>query len=252
MEEKCLEIHNQIQPKIIGIAGRTPAQFDSKDAFLLMGSMLMVQHIRIKEPEAFRLMVRDIDDAVKPSEVSLRAKSYIDKIGQGEPSGILSENNGTFLASKEDRKKSDCKTWKSSGSCRYGKNAIIDTLSVIKEDRLRLNLNHQIQRWTKMNNIHNQIHRLKKKKETLARNQSRKNIPANTMHILLNFQARFIIHTSVINEIWKIQMANHIMLGTTESSLKKPNMSVLVKKYLLEKTSKTLDTKIAAQKCSNN
>ena len=66
-------------------------------------------------------MVRDIDDAVKPSEVSLRAKSYIDKIGQGEPAGILSENNGTFLASKEDRKKSDCKTWKSTGSCRYGK-----------------------------------------------------------------------------------------------------------------------------------
>ena len=121
MEEKCLEIHNQIQPKIIGIAGRTPAQFDSKDAFLLMGSMLMVQHIRMKEPEAFRLMVRDIDDAVKPSEVSLRAKSYIDKIGQGEPAGILSENNGTFLANKEDRKKSDCKTWKSTGSCRYGK-----------------------------------------------------------------------------------------------------------------------------------
>ena len=81
MEEKCLEINNQIQPKIIGISGRIPAQFDSKDAFLLMKSMLMIQHIRRKEPEAFSLMVRDIDDAVKPSEVSLRAKSYIDKIG---------------------------------------------------------------------------------------------------------------------------------------------------------------------------
>ena len=121
MEEKCLEIHNQIQSKILAIPGRDPAQFDSKDAFLLMGSMLMVQHIRRKEPEAFRLMVRDIDDAIKPSEISLRAKSYIDKIGQNDTAGILTENNGTFLANKEDRKKSDCKTWKSTGSCKYGK-----------------------------------------------------------------------------------------------------------------------------------
>ena len=120
MEEKCLEIHNQIQTKIVAIPGRTPAEFDSKDAFLLMGSMLMVQHIRTKEPEAFRLMVRDIDDAVKPSEISLRAKSYIDKIGQSDPAAVLTENNGTYHANKEDKKK-DCKTWKSTGTCRFGK-----------------------------------------------------------------------------------------------------------------------------------
>ena len=36
------------------------------------------------------------------------------------------------------------------------KNAIIDTSIVIKEDRLRPNLNHQIQMWSKTNKIHNQ------------------------------------------------------------------------------------------------
>ena len=123
MEEKCLEIFKQIETKFLKeqqANGKT--EFDAKDAFLLMGSMLMIQHVQSKEPEAYRLMVRDIDDAFKPAEIARRAKSYIDRIGKSEPAAV---NNGTFHSNqpsnqnKKAKKDTDCPYWKKNGKCRY-------------------------------------------------------------------------------------------------------------------------------------
>ena len=123
MEEKCLEIFKQIETKFLKeqkAHGKT--DFEAKDAFMLMGSMLMVQHVRTKEPEAYKLMVRDIDDAYKPSDIALRAKTYIDRIGKSEPAAV---NNGTFHSNqhnskpKKDKKNTDCPYWKRNGKCRY-------------------------------------------------------------------------------------------------------------------------------------
>ena len=116
MEEKITEVHRQIEAKMKKLS--TDKTFTAKDAFMLMGSMLMVQHVQRKEPEAYKHMVNEIDTAVKPSEISLKAKSYIDKIGESGPAAI---NHGTFSATKEDKKQLDCNSWKSTGSCRFGK-----------------------------------------------------------------------------------------------------------------------------------
>ena len=121
MEEKCLEIFKQIETEFLEKAnGKT--DFSAKDAFLLMGSMLMIQHVQSKEPEAYRLMVRDIDDAFKPAEIARRAKSYIDRIGKSEPAAV---NNATFHSNqpsqqnKKPKKDIDCPYWKKNGRCRY-------------------------------------------------------------------------------------------------------------------------------------
>ena len=116
MEEKVMEIHRQIEAKMKKLDSEK--KFDSKDAFLLMGSMLMVQRIQNKEPDAYKHMVNEIDTVVKPSQIALKAKSYIDKIGESETAAV---NHGTFLANKEGKKSPDCNAWKSTGSCKYGK-----------------------------------------------------------------------------------------------------------------------------------
>ena len=119
MEEKCMEIYNQIETKI---KANGKQDFDAKDAFLLMGSMLMVEHVRSKEPEAYKLMVRDIDDAYKPSEIGIRAKTYIQRIGTNEPAAV---NNGTFHSNqqkaqpKKPKKDLDCQYWKRNGKCKF-------------------------------------------------------------------------------------------------------------------------------------
>lgn len=116
MEEKTTEVYRQIEAKMKSLS--SDKSFTAKDAFMLMGSMLMVQHVQRKEPEAYKHMVNEIDTAVKPSEISLKAKSYIDKIGESEPAAI---NHGTFSTKKEDKKQLDCNSWKSTGSCKFGK-----------------------------------------------------------------------------------------------------------------------------------
>ena len=123
MEEKCMEIHNQIKIKFLKIKkDSNKTTFDSEDAFMLMASMLMVQHVQTKEPEAYKHMVRDIDNDTKPTEISLRARSYIDKIGPNEPAAVSS---GTFQTNhnpkppnpKSQKKDKDCFYWKRNGRC---------------------------------------------------------------------------------------------------------------------------------------
>ena len=122
MEEKCMEVHSQIEAKFkkLKSTDEKEATFDSKNAFMLMASMLMVQHVQDKEPEAYKHMVNDIDGAVKPTEISIKAKSYIDKIGQSEPAAV---NSGTFHGnnskqpSKSNKKDQDCFFWKKNGRC---------------------------------------------------------------------------------------------------------------------------------------
>ena len=117
-----MEVHSQIEAKFKKLKSteHVQATFDSKNAFMLMASMLMVQHVQDKEPEAYKHMVNDIDEAVKPTEISIKAKSYIDKIGQSEPAAV---NNGTFHGnnskqpSKSQKKDQDCFYWKKNGKC---------------------------------------------------------------------------------------------------------------------------------------
>ena len=120
MEEKCMEVHSQIEAKFKKLKSTADkeATFDSKKAFMLMASMLMVQHVQEKEPEAYKHMVNDIDEAVKPTEISIKAKSYIDKIGQSEPAAV---NNGTFHGNSKEliqpsKKEQECFYWKQ-GKC---------------------------------------------------------------------------------------------------------------------------------------
>ena len=125
MEEKCLDIFNQIETKFLeeqkaNSNGKT--DFEARDAFLLMGSMLMVQHVRSKEPEAYKLMVRDIDNVFTPAQIALRAQSYVARIGTHEPAAV---NNGTFHSNKPNphpkkaKKDLDCHHWKRFGTCKF-------------------------------------------------------------------------------------------------------------------------------------
>ena len=136
MEEKVTEVHRQIEAKM---KNSTPAKtFTSKDAFMLMGSMLMVQHIQRKEPEAYKHMVNEIDTAVKPSQISLKAKSYIDKIGESEPAAINHGSNqpeqrkSNPNSSKKDR---DCFHWRRNGKCKNGEKCNYRHLDKYKKEK---------------------------------------------------------------------------------------------------------------------
>ena len=121
MEEKVTEVHRQIEAKMKKQSSNKT--FDSKDAFMLMGSMLMVQHIQNKESDTYKHMVNEIDNVVKPAQIALKAKSYIDKIGETEPAAI---NHGTNQADQRKsnpnsaKKEKDCFHWKKHGKCKNG------------------------------------------------------------------------------------------------------------------------------------
>ena len=68
------------------------------------------------------MMIRDIDDAFKPSEISLKAKAFIDKMGTSKPVAV---DNEIFTSRKqmtrEEMKTKDCHNWVNSGKCKWGR-----------------------------------------------------------------------------------------------------------------------------------
>ena len=127
-EERGQEICQRIEQIFNDKKSKTPTAESSQawaDCFHIISSMHLVQHVRLMQPDIYRLLVRDIDSEFKPTEISIRAKSYVDKIGETDKAAT-----GTFNAfkqkpkpekSKAEKAKQDCFNWmKNKGKCFRG------------------------------------------------------------------------------------------------------------------------------------
>ena len=87
----------------------------------IISSMLVVQHLRQKEPDVFRSMINDMDTCFKPTELTLKAQTYVDRFGQNDTANVQTGNyHGNGTKKPSSKKKSDCFSWKKNGSCKKG------------------------------------------------------------------------------------------------------------------------------------
>ena len=88
----------------------------------IISSMLVVQHLRQKEPEVFRSMINNMDTCFKPTELTLKAQTYVDRFGQNDPANTQTDihhGNGIKKQSaKFNKSKKDCFFWKKNGFCK--------------------------------------------------------------------------------------------------------------------------------------
>ena len=87
-EEKAREISTRITAKYAETAEAeklAKKTLDSEDVFLLVGSMQLFNHIRAKEPETYKLLLKDCDACLTPSDLSKKAKLYTDRLSKSDP-----------------------------------------------------------------------------------------------------------------------------------------------------------------------
>ena len=86
----------------------------AEDAFLLVGSMQLFKHIRDKEPETYKLLLKDCDSCLTPSDLSKKAKLYTDRLAKSDPM------THTYVARPQNPRneaKTECFQFKRSGTC---------------------------------------------------------------------------------------------------------------------------------------
>ena len=126
MEEKGAEVLNRVEAiwKEKHKNSTPVPEFTIAEYTNIISSMLVVQHLRQKEPDVFRSMINDMDTCFKPTELTLKAQTYVDRFGQNDPANVQTGNyhgNGTKKpSSKNKSKKNDCFIWKKHGNCKRG------------------------------------------------------------------------------------------------------------------------------------
>ena len=116
-EEKAREISTRITAKYAETAEAeklTKKTLDSEDVFLLVGSMQLFNHIRAKEPETYKLLLKDCDTCLTPSDLSKKAKLYTDRLSKSDPI------NHTYAARPHEPRneaKMECLFFKKHGRC---------------------------------------------------------------------------------------------------------------------------------------
>ena len=90
MEEKGAEVLNRVEAiwKDKHKDQNPAPQFTVAALTNIISSMLVVQHIRRKEPEVYRSMINDLDTCFKPTDITLKAQTYVDRFGQSDLASI--------------------------------------------------------------------------------------------------------------------------------------------------------------------
>ena len=84
----------------------------------IISSMLVLQHIRLKDPEVYKSMINELDKCFKPTDITVLAQTYVDRFGQSEPANV---DTAAYVSKPNNKPKSnDCFSWKKFGSCRRG------------------------------------------------------------------------------------------------------------------------------------
>ena len=90
--EKIQEFAGRLERKVAIVATQITAKFNDResnkektpmtatDCFQLFGSMLFYDHLRKRQPNCFNLMVKEIDDCWRPSDLGSMAATLVDRL----------------------------------------------------------------------------------------------------------------------------------------------------------------------------
>ena len=105
------------------VSGHDDKKMTAADVFMLVGAMQLFSHIRIREPETYKLLVREIDGVYTPAELSKAAKLYTDRLDKTDPaaqSGVYVNSNRGSRSSSNSNGKTECFSFRDKGYCKYG------------------------------------------------------------------------------------------------------------------------------------
>lgn len=133
-QEKAAEISTRItamfeekvnEGKTVGAADK---QMSAADVFMLVGAMQLFQHIRSREPETYKLLIREMDGVYTPADLSRKAKLYTDRLDKSDPAA----QNGSYAVQQNrggksgqySNNKPECWSYRDNGYCRHGNDCI--------------------------------------------------------------------------------------------------------------------------------
>ena len=105
------------------VAGADDKKMTAADVFMLVGAMQLFSHIRIREPETYKLLVREMDGVYTPAELSKAAKLYTDRLDKTDPaaqSGVYVNSNRGGRSSSNSNGRTECFSFRDKGYCKYG------------------------------------------------------------------------------------------------------------------------------------
>ena len=120
MEEKGAEVQGRIESIWAEKhENETPVpELKVTDYTNIISSMLVLQHIRLKDPDVYKSMINELDKCFKPTDITVLAQTYVDRFGQTEPANV---DTAAYVSKpKVDKKSLDCFSWKRHGKCRRG------------------------------------------------------------------------------------------------------------------------------------
>ena len=106
-------------------SGTDDKKMSAADVFMLVGAMQLFSHIRTREPETYKLLVREMDGVYTPADLSKAAKLYTDRLDKTDPasqSGVYLNSNRDQKSSQDSNSKTECFMWRDKGFCYRGDN----------------------------------------------------------------------------------------------------------------------------------
>ena len=108
------------------LSGAQDRKMSAADVFMLVGAMQLFQHIRSREPETYKLLVREMDGVYTPADLSRKAKLYADRLDKSDPAAqngsyAVQQNRGR-KSGQNSNEKSECFSYRDHGTCRRGDN----------------------------------------------------------------------------------------------------------------------------------
>ena len=106
--EKLQEFAGRLERKVAIVATQITAKFKDQesnssktpmtatDCFNLFGSMLFYDHLRKRQPNCFNLMVKEVDNCWKPSDLGSMAATLVDRIDYRDPAATNTHSARSF------------------------------------------------------------------------------------------------------------------------------------------------------------
>ena len=106
--EKLQEFAGRLERKVAIVATQITAKFKDQesntantpmtatDCFNLFGSMLFYDHLRKRQPNCFNLMVKEVDNCWKPSDLGSMAATLVDRIDYRDPAATNTHSARPF------------------------------------------------------------------------------------------------------------------------------------------------------------
>ena len=115
-QDKAVEVETRVST---AYKAKAKTDMTTKNVFELFASMRVYDHLRNKENDTFKMVARELDECFIPTDLSQKARVYMDRIKTPENIGT---SDAAFKVAVSRKRTNDCFSFKKHGECRRGNN----------------------------------------------------------------------------------------------------------------------------------